>query len=119
MLKELNTLSPFCLTFVSAIMLTKSHLKLKIKDILEGDRTTYQILQRLAGQKSDTIVGSSLLFISFIWQMINLTLPVTWNDLGSISFEAVCVALLLTLIAIVVCHFITNKIAGKIYNNAL
>ena len=119
MLRELNALSPVCLTFVSAITLTKSHLELKIKDILECERNTYAILQGLARQKSETIIGSSLLFISFLWQLINLTLPTTWDDLGSISFWVVCVALLFTFIALVVCHFVTKKIAQRIFNNSL
>lgn len=115
MLSDLNTLSPACLTLVSAIILTKSHLELNIENITEKGGDT---IERFAAQKADAVIGSVALFISFIWQLINLTIPVTW-EFGRLSLCSVAISLLLTIIMFGCCYAASKKLAKVMLMNAI
>lgn len=115
MLSDLNTLSPACLTVVAAIILTKSHLELKIEKITEKGE---DMIESLAAQKADAVIGSVALFISFIWQLINLTIPVTW-EFGRVSLSSVAISLLLTVIIFGCCYAASKKLAKVISMNAI
>ncbi|MFQ5803490.1 MAG: hypothetical protein ACE5JQ_11405 [Candidatus Methylomirabilales bacterium] len=118
MIRDLVQLAPICITFVAGFFLSKSSLELKVENIAWHAQNTFAIIENLSHQKADTVIGSVLLFIAFMWQMINLTQPALIRDFGGIPWGSVLVAIFLTLLLFGLCYFASKCLGKSIYSKA-
>jgi MFS superfamily sulfate permease-like transporter len=118
MIRDLVQLAPICITFVAGFFLSKSFLDLKVENIAWHAQDSFVIMENLSHQKADTVVGSILLFVAFIWQMINLTRPVLIGDFAGIPSISALVAIILTLLLSVLCYFASKCLGKSIYSKA-
>ena len=118
MLRDLIQLAPVCITFVAAVLLTKSSLELKVENIAWMVQNTLSLMENLSHQKADATVGSVLLFAALIWQMVNLTEAVAIQSFAGIAYWSVLIALLLTGLLLWLCWCISKRYGRNIYSNA-
>jgi hypothetical protein len=118
MFSDLNSLAPICLTIISSTLIAKSYFGLKIENITKPSDSVLMTIENLANQKADSIIGAVVLFVSFLWQMINLTLPVTW-EFGRVSLQSVGISLLLTIFVFGVLYAGSKKLAKIFFTNAV
>lgn len=119
MLRELNTLVPLCLTFVSAILIVRSFIVLKLENVARIGKDPKAIMENLAHQQADAVTGSAILFASFIWQLVNLMRPTIILDWAGISLLSVVTALVLTIAIGFCCCRLSKNIGEKRYFRAL
>jgi len=120
MIRQLNHLIPICITFIAAIFLSKESLQIRTKDIFWMPQDTLSAVKSLARQKANTPIGSVLLFVSFIWQMINLRNPLDFsNDLCRIPLKTIFVAIALGILFFIVCHYLSKNLISRIYKKAV
>jgi hypothetical protein len=86
---------------MSAIFLVKGTAGMSLKDMAELSTMKWgyntRITKNLAGQKADTMVGSALLFLSLVLQIINFLWPLSWDDFG-ISHVGVALAVVISIV---------------------
>ncbi len=114
MISNLMQLAPICTTFIAGFLLTKSFLELKVEDIAWHAQDTFVVMENLSHQKADTVIGSVLLWVAFIWQMINITQPTLIGDFAGIAYGSILVAILLTMVLSGLCYF-SSKCLGKCF----
>ena len=119
MIRHLLHLAPVCITFVAGFLLTKSSLQLKVENIAWDTQDTFATMKNLSYQKADTVIGSILLFIAYIWQMVNLAQPTWIGDFAGISEISVLVAIPLTAALIIFCYLVSKCLGRSIYSRAL
>ncbi len=87
-------------TAISAIFLVKGMAGMSVKNMAELSQTRWgystAVTKNLAGQKADAMVGSALLFLSLVLQIINSLWPLSWNDFG-ISHAGVALAVVISI----------------------
>ncbi|MBI4491016.1 MAG: hypothetical protein HY694_18195 [Deltaproteobacteria bacterium] len=118
MIRDLLQLAPICITFVAGFLLTKSSLELKVENIAWLVQNTFAIMENLCHQKADTVIGSVLLFIAFIWQMVNLTQPRLIRDFAGITWCSILLAIVLTLLLLGLSYFASKCLGKRIYSKA-
>jgi NADH:ubiquinone oxidoreductase subunit 3 (subunit A) len=84
MVRSFIQVTALVFTFMASIFLVKSSLILSAKDIASLSGTYFghnkHLVKSLSEQQSDTRIGSALLFLAFLLQMINLILPMRISD---------------------------------------
>ena len=109
------------LVLVSSIFLIRSVLTADVKQMaaLSGTYWNFNphMIQSLAQQKADTMVGFILLLLSFLLQTANLLWPMRWCDFAVSrkgTVVAVIVSLVLFLTSLCIARIYANKIAADI-----
>lgn len=74
------------LTLIASYFLVKGTLNLSPKDIVELSSPKWdfhpEIANNISSQYVNTKTGFVLLLLAFIFQMINLLMPMKWDDFG-------------------------------------
>ena len=86
MIRTFIQISALWLTLISAILLVKSALRLKDQDMAKLASTYWDFnkasVEDITGSRADATVGSVLLFLGFLLQMINSLWPMRIDDFG-------------------------------------
>ena len=109
------------LVLVSSVFLIRSVLTADVTQMaaLSGTYWNFNphMIQNLARQKADTVLGFIFLLLSFLLQAVNLLWPMRISEFG-VSREgaiiAVITSLVLLLAALSVSRIYANKISGNI-----
>ena len=101
----------------SAYFLIRSVISMSVTDIAELSKSKWgfssQVADNLTHQRSDTIVGFTLLLISILVGMINLLWPISWVDFD-INYAGVCTGIVISLII----FFISAKISNRLHRTS-
>jgi hypothetical protein len=99
---------------LSSFFLIKSVITLSVKDIIELSVPKYDynldVAKNLCRQRADTIIGFTLLLLSFLLQLINMLWPMRINDFA-VSKMGVAIAILAAILILL----ISGKTANSIY----
>lgn len=108
-------------TAISAIFLVKGTAGMSVKNIAELSMTNWDyspaVMKNLAGQKADVMVGSVLLFLSLVLQIINSLWPLSWNDFG-ISHSGVALAVVISIAIFFIGRRVSCSLQQKWYTQA-
>jgi hypothetical protein len=109
------------LVFISSFFLIKGVVALSSKDIAELSQVRFDyhsgIVKNLTRQKSDTVVGFSLLLLSLVLQLLHLLLPYGIDDLG-INRKGVILALVASILILIVAYKLACCLQQKWYAQA-
>lgn len=122
MLRTFIQVIALLLTITSAVFLIRSVAGMSVKDMAELSKTAYggytlRITENLARQKSDTVVGFSLLILSFLFALINLLWPMRFCDFV-VDRKGVLIAIVVSIIISLVAYKISNSLHRKWCNQA-
>ena len=122
MLRSFIQMSALILTLGASIFLLKSNLGMTPDNIANLSSTRFDFSQPIAEtftkQAADTRVGSILLLIAFILQMINALWPMRWKDFG-IDWHGVLIAIGFTIVLLTFSHWYSKYLAEQSYKNTL
>ena len=108
-------------TAISAIFLVKGVAGMSVKNMAELSQTRWgystAVTKSLAGQKADAMVGSALLFLSLVLQIINSLWPLSWNDFG-ISHAGVALAVVISIAIFFIGRRVSCSLQQKWYAQA-
>lgn len=106
---------------ISAIFLVKGATGMSLNDMAELSKMNWgyntSITKNLAGQKADTMVGSALLFLSLVLQIINFLWPLSWDDFG-ISHVGVAIAFVISISIFFIGRRVSCSLQQKWYKQA-
>lgn len=121
MLRTLIQFTALLQAAISAIFLVKGAAGMSLKDMAELSTTKWgyntHITKNLAGQKADTTVGSALLFLSLVLQIINSLWPLSWNDFG-ISRAGVVLSVMISTAIFFIGRRVSFSLQQKWYKQA-
>ncbi len=121
MLRTLIQFTALLQAAISAIFLVKGATGMSLKDMAELSTTKWGyntlITKNLAGQKADAAVGSSLLFLSLVLQIINSLWPLSWNDFG-ISRAGVVLSVMISTAIFFIGRRVSFSLQQKWYKQA-
>ena len=108
-------------TAISAIFLSKGSAGMSVENMAELSATRWTcntaVMKNLAGQKADAMVGSALLFLSLVLQIINSLWPLSWNDFG-ISNAGVALAVVISIAIFFIGRRVSCSLQQKWYTQA-
>jgi len=119
MVRSFMQVTALTLTLFASIFLVKSSLILSVKDIANLSSTYFNynkhLMKSLSEQQSDTRIGSILLFLAFLLQMINLMVPERMSDSG-INRIGIIIAIVFSIIVLLVSLWASKFFTGKTVN---
>jgi len=119
MLRTFIQITALCLTFVAAFFLIKGNLTLSTQDITKITQTRYsynkEVVFNLAGQQADTMVGFSILMISFGLQMANSLWEMRYCDFA-VNKKGLIISIIVSALILILGWYISNVMSDNIVN---
>jgi predicted secreted protein len=120
MFRSFVKVTSLSLILISTFFLIKGGIGLSAKDIFELSATPYggyndKLVQNLAQQKSDTIIGFVLMIFSFVLSLIDMLMPMSWNDLQAVNRKGLIAAIIFSIIVLFVAYTASCYSQGKYY----
>ena len=121
MLRTFIQITAITLTLLASFFWIRSSVILSTKDIaaLAGTYWDYSppALESLAKQKTDSLIASLLLLMSFILQMINIIWPMRWKDF-EVNRMGVAMALLFSVLVLLLLNLGASHLKNYFYAEA-
>lgn len=111
----------FLNAIISAVFLIKGVISTSVKHMVELSQTRWNyssaVLKSLTQQRADTIVGFSLLLLSFVLQLLHWLLPYGIGDLG-IDRRGVIIAIVASIPIFIVAYGVSCFLRQKWFKQA-
>jgi len=116
MLRTFIQTTALVLTLEASWFLLICNLGLDVKTIAELSATKWgynlNVARTLAKQNADSWIGFALLLIAFCFQLANSLWEMRWDDF-SVNRKGVLLAILVGLVTLFVCMYVSKKMADK------
>ena len=102
----------------SSLFLVKGTLALSTMDLAELSKPKWDynldVAKNLCHQRADTVVGFSLLLLSYFLQLINLLFPMRWQDF-LVSKTGLVIAIIVAILIFFGFYYISNGLYKTYY----
>ena len=106
------------ITLFSSLFLAKGTLTLSTMDLAELSKPKWDynldVAKNLCHQRADTVVGFSLLLLSYFLQLINLLFPLRWQDF-LVSKPGIAIAIIVAILIFFGSYYISNVLYTTSY----